>query len=108
MSLDALDEVRAVERQADDILRDAGERARSKAAAAEDESKRIAAEAHKRAAAEGEQIAAATRAKIARKSENARKAIEAKESEVRKSAKANWERAVDVAVRRVVKSVGNR
>jgi len=64
-------------------------------------------QAEEKARTKAEEISSAARARIEAEACDARKVIAARVDEVNSTAKANWEKAMDLAVRKVLNSFGD-
>lgn len=107
MSVEAIDRIRAVEREADEIVRNAYDEAKARIAATDATGNRAVQQAAEKAGIEAAEISNASRGRIEAEASKARKLIEARVDEVNGTAKANWEKALELAVRKVLSSFGD-
>jgi vacuolar-type H+-ATPase subunit H len=107
MSIEALDRIRAVEQEADEIVRKAHDEAKARMARAELDGRRVVQQAEEKARMEAEEISSASRARIEAEACEARKVIAQRVDGVNSTAKANWEKAMEIAVRKVLNSFGD-
>ena len=107
MSIEALDRIRAVEREAEEIVRNAYDESKARIAGAELDGRRAVQQAEEKARIKAEEISSASRARIEAEACEARKVIAVRVDEVNNTAKANWEKALELAVWKVLNSFGD-
>ncbi len=107
MSIEALDRIRAVEQEADEIVRNAYDEAKARIARAELDGRRAVQQAEEKGREKAEEISLAARARIEAEACEAGKVIVTRVAEVNSAAKANWEKAMELAVRKVLNSFGD-
>jgi vacuolar-type H+-ATPase subunit H len=107
MSIEAIDRIRDVEREADEIIRNAHDEAKARVEAAEAAANLARRQAAEKARIEAVKITGASAARIKIEADKAQKLIEARVSEVNSTAKTNWGKALELAVRKVLSSFGD-
>ena len=107
MSIEALDRIRAVEQEADEIVRNAYDEAKARIARAELDGKHVVQQGEEKGRAKAEEISLAAGARIEAEAGEARKVLAARVDEANNTAKANWEKAMELAVRKVLNLLGD-
>ncbi|HOB43492.1 MAG: hypothetical protein WBL79_01850 [Bacillota bacterium] len=107
LSIEAIDEIRDVESQADEIVRAAIEEARARVAAAEERARESVVEAERSAIAEAARVEDESRARRAAEADKAKKQVESKVKELDGIARSNWDKALKLAAGKVLSSIGD-
>lgn len=102
-----MDQIRAVEAEADEILREAGVQARAILGEAEEQSRNVSAQSQRKASEQAREMARAARIRMDQAEADTNKVIAAHVAEVNDTAKANWNRASELAVRKVLTRFGD-
>jgi len=107
LSIEAIDEIRDVESQADEIVHAAIEEARARVAAAEERARESVVEAERSAIAEAARVEDESRARRAAEADKAKKQVESKVKELDGIARSNWDKALKLAAGKVLSSIGD-